>query len=78
MAYTNRLPIIVPYLNTLPNTLGFCPKPKSCRESIKIEHEKPLNFVRQSESSITLPKNTRELSARVEDPSRLSAPLGSL
>ena len=52
MAYTNRLPIIVPYLNTLPNTLGFCPKPKSCREPIKIEHEKPLNFVSETQSNI--------------------------
>ena len=32
----------------------------------------------QSESSIAVPKNTRELSARLEDPSRLWAPLGSL
>ena len=39
---------------------------------------KTLNFVSQSESSITSPKATRELSARVEDPSRLSAPLGLL
>ena len=31
----------------------------------------------QSESSITSPKSTRELSAMVEDPSRLSAGVGS-
>ena len=43
-----------------------------------MEHEKPLNFVSQSESSITVPKNTQELSARVEDPSRLSARVDSL
>ena len=34
--------------------------------------------VSQSESSSTSPKNTRELSARVEVPSRLSGRLGSL
>ena len=45
---------------------------------MKIDHEKPLNFVSLSESSITSTKNTRELSARVEDPSRLSAPFESL
>ena len=78
LAYTNTLPIIIPYLNTVPNTLGFCPKPKSCRQTIRIEHEKHLNFVSQSESRITSPKSTRELSARVEDLSRLSVPLGSL
>ena len=32
----------------------------------------------QSESSITVPENTRELSARVEDPPRLWARVGSL
>ena len=78
VVYHNTLPIAIPYLNTLTNTLGFRPKPKSCRQPIRIENGKPLNFVSQSESSITLPKNTRELSAMVEDPSQLSAPLGLL
>ena len=70
------------------------------RQSIRIEHEKPFNFVSQSQSSITSPESSayhnrvsrhpsrqpiriecyvsRELSARVEVPSRLSARLGSL
>ena len=42
---TSKLPIIFANLNTLSNTLGFRPKPKSFRQPITIEHEKPLNFV---------------------------------
>ena len=69
--YVNTLSRTIPYLNTLKKP-KFTPKPNSCRQPIRIEHEKPLNLISQSESSITVPKNTRELSARVEDPSRLS------
>ena len=54
----------------------FCPKPKSCPQLIGIDHEKPSNFVRQSESSFTSIKNNRELSARVEIPSWLSDQVG--
>ena len=28
----------IPYLYTLPNTLGSCPKPKNCRQPIRIEY----------------------------------------
>ena len=77
IAYIKTLPITIPYLKTLPNALVFRPKPKSSRQPIRIEHKKPLNFVNQSESSVTTPKNTRELSARVEVPSRLWAQVGS-
>ena len=40
-------------------------------------HEKPLNIVGQSGSSITTPKNARKLSATRIDPRRLSARVGS-
>ena len=61
-----------PYLNTMPNTLGFSPKPLNCRHPIRIEHEKTLQLrepirieyyrtrvVGQSESSITSPESSR-------------------
>ena len=51
--YTRTMPITIPYLNTLPNTLGFCPELKSCRQPIRIEHEKHVKLVSQSESSVT-------------------------
>ena len=41
LAYTGTLPIIIFYPNTLPNTFGFGPEPKSCRQPIRIEHEEP-------------------------------------
>ena len=41
IAYTNTLPIAIPYLNTLPNTLISCPKPENRPQPIRIEHEKP-------------------------------------
>ena len=69
-AYANTLPIIIPYVNTLP-----CTKARSCHEPTRIEHEKNLNFVSQSETIFTKLKNTRELSARLEVPSRLWAHL---
>ena len=59
---------IIPYLCTLPNTLGSCPKPKNVRQPIRIEY-----YVTRVERYVT-----RELSARVGDPSRLSARVGSL
>ena len=34
----------IPYLYTLPNTLGSCPKQKNCRQPIRIEHEKNLQL----------------------------------
>ena len=84
IVFYNKSPITFSYLDTMLNTLGLYPRPKTCRQSIRNEHqrplnehERPLNFVSQSETSITSPKNTRELSARVEDPSWPSA-LGSL
>ena len=64
IAYTNTLSIIVPYVDTLPKTLGFPPKTKNFRQPIRIEY----NYT----------KKTRELSARVEDSSRLSARVDSL
>ena len=75
IAYTNTLPIAIAYLKTLANTLVSCPTLSAAN---KIRARKTLKFVSQSESSITVPKNTRELSARVEDPSRLWARVGSL
>ena len=78
ITYTNTLPITNPHLKTSPNTVGFRPKLKSSRQPIRIDHENALNFLNQSESSIATPKNTRELSARVEVTSRLWAQVGSL
>ena len=78
IASTCTMPNIITYLNTILNTLGFDPEQKSCRQPIGIQHKKPLNFVGQSESSLTSPINTRELAARFEDPSRLTVSLGSL
>ena len=63
----------ISYLNTLKKP-KFNPKPNLCRQTIRIEHEKPQSFVSQSESNITVPKKTQTISARVEEPSRLSAP----
>ena len=59
--------------------MRISPKTKKTRQPIRIEHEKPLNIVSQSESSITVPEKTQTVSARVEDPSRLLPnPVGSL
>ena len=66
LMYTNTLPITISYFNTLPNTLRFRPKPKSSRQPIRIQHEKHLNFVNQSESMITTPKNTRVVEVGAE------------
>ena len=78
IAFTNTLTIVIPYLSTLPNLLGYRPQPTSFRQAIRIEHEKPSNFVSRSESNITSTKNTRQLSARLEDHCGLSTPLSSL
>ena len=39
--YTNTLPTTTRYLYTMPKTLGSCPKPKSSRQPIRIEHQNP-------------------------------------
>ena len=44
-----------PYLYILSNTLGSCPKPKNCRQPIRIDHEQPSHFVSQSELSTKNP-----------------------
>ena len=75
IAYTNTMPITIPYLNTLPNTVLESQKLSAANQK---RARKTLNFVSQSESNITSTKNSRELSARLEDPSWFSAPLGSL
>ena len=62
-----------PYVKTLPSRQPI----RTIRQPIRIEYY-VTRVVSQSESSITLPKNTRELSARVEDPSRLWARVSSL
>ena len=80
-----------PYPNTLSTRLG---KNRVSLESSANQNREPINFVSQSESSITSPESsanqnrvlrnpsrhyvTRELSARGEDPSQLSARVGSL
>ena len=61
-AYFNTLPIIRHYLITTANTLGFCLKPKCCRQPIRIEY-------------YVMRKHARTM---VENSFRLSAPLGSL
>ena len=64
---TNTLPIIIPYPNTLPNILEVSMQHKTCQQLIKVDHEKALNFVSQSESKLTSPKNIKRPTAMVED-----------
>ena len=79
IAYLNTLTrLSAPFLNTLPTRLG-------CRQPIRIEHPR-LSATNQnrvlrnpSRQPIKIEHYvTRELSARPEDPSRLSARVGSL
>ena len=44
--YLNTLNRIIPYLNTLRKKNKFSPKPSSCRQPIRIEHEKPRQPIR--------------------------------
>ena len=64
-------------LNFVSQSESSTEKTHQLRQPIRFEYY-VTRVVSQSESSITVPKNTRELSARVEDPSRLWARLGSL
>ena len=70
-AYTNTMPIIIPYCTNLPNTLGLCPKPKICRRSIRIEHGKPSTFVIQSQLTNTSPESSESFITSSD-----SSPLG--
>ena len=72
--YFDTLSRTIPYLNTSSRTIPFV---NTIRKNPNLAQNQFFVGI-QSESSITVPKNTRGLSARVEDPSRLSAPLGSL
>ena len=56
IAYNNIIPITIPYLNTLPNALGF--GPKTSRRPVRMEHEEPLNFVSQSNWALCNPKTS--------------------
>ena len=55
----------------------FNPKPNSCRQPIRIEHEKTLKPRQPIRMEYHIAEKTQSLSARVVDPSRLSARLGS-
>ena len=52
ITYTTILLVMIPYPNILSKTLESCPKPENFRQSIRIEHRRPSNFVRQSNSTI--------------------------
>ena len=75
---------MAPYLNTLTQLIPelylilIQPKPKSCRQPITIDHEKPLTSPAKQNRVSLHRRNTRELSTSLEDPSRPSAALGSL
>ena len=45
------------YSYTMSESFGWSPKPKKYRQPIRIEHEKPSNFVSQSESGMENPLN---------------------
>ena len=77
----------IPYLYTLPNSVSSCPKPKKCRQPIRIEHEEPshfvsqpqsntektFNFVSQSISSITSPESSANQNRALRHPRALGS-----
>ena len=83
--YLYTLNRTIPYLNTLSRTI---PSLNTLRKNPNLTQNQILvgsqsesstkNLVSQSESSITAPKKPRTISARVEDPSRGWARVGSL
>ena len=48
MYFFQKLPIINPYLDTLPKTPKFCLNQKNCRQPIRIEHEERYIFTSPS------------------------------
>ena len=64
----------IPYLNVLTNSSNS--KENVFGSQSKSDTKKTYNFVSQSKLNTTPPKNHRELSATLEDPSRLLDPLG--
>ena len=64
----------ISFFNAMPNTLAFYPKPKNCWQPIRIEIEKNLIFCQPIRIEYYV---TRDPTARVEVPSRLSARVSS-